>query len=249
MMKYYAILLLMTMIGSLASLFLKLATQSESYLKMLMNLHFYLGGGLYFLSALMNIYVLKYLELHGKTASNAEKERLAAGCVGVKRTSGQHPAGMVVVPKGYEIYQFTAIQHPADDQTTETVTTHYDFNSMHDVLVKLDILGHDDPTMLRKLQDLTGAGRNGGADWLSDGHPGHSRDGHALCPRHADGYQALHDGGADPNFRSVTRHGRLAGQHSGHRQERNGHAEERALHARRHHEPADRMGRSGEDLV
>ena len=101
-------------------------------------------------------YVLKYLELHGKTASNAEKERLAAGCVGVKRTSGQHPAGMVVVPKGYEIYQFTAIQHPADDQTTETVTTHYDFNSMHDVLVKLDILGHDDPTMLRKLQDLTG---------------------------------------------------------------------------------------------
>ena len=101
-------------------------------------------------------YVLKYLELHGKTASNAEKERLAAGCVGVKRTSGQHPAGMVVVPKGYEIYQFTAIQHPADDQTTDTVTTHYDFNSMHDVLVKLDILGHDDPTMLRKLQDLTG---------------------------------------------------------------------------------------------
>ena len=101
-------------------------------------------------------YVLKYLELHGKTASSAEKERLAAGCVGVKRTSGQHPAGMVVVPKGYEIYQFTAIQHPADDQTTETITTHYDFNSMHDVLVKLDILGHDDPTMLRKLQDLTG---------------------------------------------------------------------------------------------
>ncbi len=101
-------------------------------------------------------YVLKYLELHGKTASNAEKERLAAGCTGVKRTSGQHPAGMVVVPKGYEIYQFTAIQHPADDQTTETITTHYDFNSMHDVLVKLDILGHDDPTMLRKLQDLTG---------------------------------------------------------------------------------------------
>ena len=101
-------------------------------------------------------YVLKFSEAHNKAYSNAEKERLARGITGVKRTTGQHPAGMVVLPKGNEIYEFTAIQHPADDQSSETITTHFDFNSMHDILVKLDILGHDDPTMLRKLQDITG---------------------------------------------------------------------------------------------
>ncbi|MBQ8109451.1 MAG: PolC-type DNA polymerase III [Clostridia bacterium] len=101
-------------------------------------------------------YVLKYCEEKGITLPRAEMERLARGITGVKRTTGQHPAGMVVLPKEYEIYQFTPIQHPADDMTTETITTHFDFNSMHDVLVKLDVLGHDDPTMLRKLQDITG---------------------------------------------------------------------------------------------
>ncbi len=101
-------------------------------------------------------YVLKYCEEKGITLPRAEMERLARGITGVKRTTGQHPAGMVVLPKEYEIYQFTPIQHPADDMTTSTITTHFDFNSMHDVLVKLDVLGHDDPTMLRKLQDITG---------------------------------------------------------------------------------------------
>ena len=101
-------------------------------------------------------FVAKYCEERELNVTEEEKNRLVQGCVGVKRTTGQHPGGMVVLPKGYDISQFTAIQHPADDTSSSIVTTHYDFGSMHDVLVKLDILGHDDPTMIRMLQDITG---------------------------------------------------------------------------------------------
>ncbi len=101
-------------------------------------------------------YVSKYMEERHIQAGEAEKNRLVQGCVGVKRTTGQHPGGMVVLPKEYDINQFTAIQHPADDLECGITTTHYDFNSMHDILVKLDILGHDDPTMIHELESLTG---------------------------------------------------------------------------------------------
>lgn len=88
--------------------------------------------------------------------SRAEQQELIYGCVGVRKTTGQHPGGMVILPKQYNINQFTAIQHPADDVKSDIITTHYDFASMHDILVKLDILGHDDPTMIYRLEKWTG---------------------------------------------------------------------------------------------
>ncbi len=101
-------------------------------------------------------YVLKYDEEHGIHHRKAEIERLSSGCVGVRRTTGQHPGGIIVLPIGEEIYSFTPVQHPANDMTTKIVTTHFDYHSIDHNLLKLDILGHDDPTMIRRLEDLTG---------------------------------------------------------------------------------------------
>lgn len=101
-------------------------------------------------------FVKKYMELKGTTESGAEVDRLVAACAGIKKTTGQHPGGMIVVPKDMDIYDFTPIQYPADDRKSNTITTHFDHNSMHDALVKLDILGHDNPTSIKNLSESTG---------------------------------------------------------------------------------------------
>ena len=101
-------------------------------------------------------YAKNYFEERNIYKPNAEIARISAGCVGVKRTTGQHPGGIIVVPKGREIFEFTPVQHPADDPKSDIVTTHFDYHSIDQNLLKLDILGHDDPTVIRMLYDLTG---------------------------------------------------------------------------------------------
>ena len=101
-------------------------------------------------------YVKNYYEERGTRKRNCEIDRIVQGCTGIRRTTGQHPGGIIVLPLGESIYSFTPVQHPANDMTTDTVTTHFDYHSIDHNLLKLDILGHDDPTMIRTLEDLTG---------------------------------------------------------------------------------------------
>ncbi len=101
-------------------------------------------------------YVKNYYDEHEIHKRNCEIDRIVQGCTGIRRSTGQHPGGIVVLPVGEDINSFTPVQHPANDMTTDIVTTHFDYHSIDHNLLKLDILGHDDPTMIRMLQDLTG---------------------------------------------------------------------------------------------
>ena len=101
-------------------------------------------------------FVIGYMEEKNRTPRKAEIERLAQGLIGIKRTTGQHPGGIVIIPNYMDVFDFTPYQYPADDPNSSWYTTHFEFSAIHDYVLKLDILGHDDPTILKMLEDLTG---------------------------------------------------------------------------------------------
>ena len=180
-------------------------------------------------------YVKNYFEERGVHKRNCEIDRIVQGCTGVRRTTGQHPGGIVVLPHGEDICSFTPIQHPANDMTTDIITTHFEYHSIDKNLLKLDILGHDDPTMIRMLEDLTGLDAKtipldnkevmslfsstkalgiepadiGGCPLGSSGHSGIW---HRICHSDASGYETYQLFGSGPYFRPVSRDGCVAGK-------------------------------------